>query len=87
MVTPDVTEREETMRTRLEELRVERGMSEPELARRARVSINTVRTLAGKLPEHPVETMRLDTLRRIARALGVAPADVLPDLAGRRRAS
>lgn len=56
---------------RLRDLRAKKGWSQPELARRARVSIGTINQAeTGRRVPHVV------TQERIARALGV-PRDVL----------
>jgi transcriptional regulator with XRE-family HTH domain len=57
---------------RVAELRIERGLSQDELARRARLNRVTLARL--EQARHPP---RLDTLERIARALGVDITELL----------
>ncbi len=58
---------------RLRELRLSRGMTQAELARRAEVSVTHLSEL-----ENAEIAPGIDLVDRLARALGAAPADLLP---------
>lgn len=57
---------------RVTEIRVARNLSQEALARRARINRVTLARL-----EHALHPPRLDTLERLARALGVTVADLV----------
>ncbi len=61
---------------RLRELRRSRGMTQAELARRAEVSVTHLSEL-----ENAEIAPGIDLVDRLARALGAAPADLLPSAA------
>jgi transcriptional regulator with XRE-family HTH domain len=52
----------------VQRVREERGLTQRELARRSGVSIGTIRNLE----QNVVNTLRLESARRIARVLGVS---------------
>lgn len=63
----------QTIADRVRELRAERDLDQRELAARARVSMQTVSNLeTGRLRD-----LKVSTLSRLARALGVTPADLV----------
>jgi len=63
---------EEIVRTRVRELRAERGLTQEQLCERAGVSIDAVSRIEGgsRVPT-------LDTMERLARALAVSPVALL----------
>jgi transcriptional regulator with XRE-family HTH domain len=62
---------------RLRELRVRSGLSQVQLAARSGLSLGTLRKLESG---NKLATTRLGTLVAVARALGLAPTDVIPAL-------
>ena len=62
-------------RKRLHDLRIEKGYTQEELARTADVTLRRVQDLEKKSGTNPT----LDTLSRIARALGVPTAELILD--------
>lgn len=63
------------LRLRIEELRQERGMSQSKLQREAGITMPQLR----RYLENTTESVVLDSLYRIARALGVKVADLFED--------
>lgn len=64
---------------RLRVLRVQRRLSQEDLAHRAGIGVSTLRVIEGGTPEAP----RLGALFRLARVLGVPVHDLLRDEAPR----
>jgi len=62
-------------RKRLHDLRIERGYTQEELARTADVTLRRVADLENKSNTNPT----LDTLSRIAGALGVSTSELILD--------
>ena len=60
-------------RFRLAELLEERGMSQSELARRSGITFATVNAMA----RNRTDGVKLETLDRLARVLGVEPGDLI----------
>ena len=60
-------------RFHLAELLEERGMSQSELARRAKVSLVTINSIAN----NRTTQVKLETLDRLARVLGVEPGELI----------
>ena len=59
---------------RIRELRAKRGLTQQKLAEGAGLDYKTIQRLEGKTPRfHP----NIDTLEKIARALGVSVSDLL----------
>ena len=63
------------LRLRIEELRVQRGMSQSKLQREAGITMPQLR----RYLENTTESVVLDSLYRIARVLGVKVADLFED--------
>lgn len=57
----------------LAELLDERGISQSELARRSKVSLVTINSIAN----NRTAQVKLDTLEKLARALGVEPGELI----------
>jgi len=62
-------------RKRMHDLRIEKGYTQEELARTADVTLRRVADLENKSNTNPT----LDTLSRIARALGVSTSELILD--------
>lgn len=60
-------------RFRLAELLEERGMSQSELARRSKVSLVTINSIAN----NRTTQVKLETLDRLARVLGCEPGELI----------
>jgi transcriptional regulator with XRE-family HTH domain len=65
----------------LERIRQSRGLSQVQVAALAGVSVQTVHRIEGT----GLAGLQLGTLIRVADALGVAPVELVPGLAGSRR--
>jgi transcriptional regulator with XRE-family HTH domain len=63
----------------LRRIRSAYGLRVVEIAAAAGVSVDTVR----RIDRLDVETLKLDSLVKVAHAVGVAPADLVPHLAAR----
>jgi transcriptional regulator with XRE-family HTH domain len=63
---------------RLRDLRVRRALTQEELAEKADVGTNTVARLERNESEPHMST-HMSTLRKLARALGVDPAELIGD--------
>jgi len=70
-MTKDIRKR---ISNRIRELRAKRGLTQQELAEAAGLDYKTIQRLEGKTPRfHP----NIDTLEKIARAIGISVSELL----------
>lgn len=66
------------LRLRIKEVAKQKGVSMTQLSYRAEVSYNTIKSYY----RDPYRPFNSETLKRIARALGVSPLELLEDIPG-----